>query len=117
MSMELQNVTQSRNFQDRVFFEVDARHLSEALLDDLSDRVDALVFSEEDGHFFDQSFQSFAHVAAVVNPLKFQVLPPLPHRGTGLRMFSSSAPPGACMSPAARGQARVRTPVRAMGRH
>ena len=75
MAEELLNITQSRPFQERLFFEVDARLVSQATLDDLTDRVAAMVASEDDCSLFDQSFESFAHIAAVTNPLKYQVCP------------------------------------------
>jgi hypothetical protein len=73
MSSELLNITQSRPFQERLFFEVDARLVSQAILDDLSDRLHALTVSEDDCSLFDQTFDCFAHIAAVTDPLKYQV--------------------------------------------
>ena len=73
MNGDLVNITQSRCYQDRIFFEVDSRRITQQLIDDLAERLQALIQSEEEGHFFDQGFEGFAHVAAVTNPLKFQV--------------------------------------------
>ena len=67
------NVTQSRAFQDRVYFEVDARRVTAAMIEDLSDRVHTLVHADAGADLFDRTFDSFAYVHAVHNPLKYEV--------------------------------------------
>jgi hypothetical protein len=73
MTSELLNITQSASFQDRIFFEVDARRVNQEMIDDLSDRVQGLIASVDDGHYFDQDFEGFTHIASVKNPLKYEV--------------------------------------------
>jgi hypothetical protein len=45
----------------------------QTLVDDLTERLNVLIQSEEDHHFFDPAFDAFAHIAAVTDPLKYQV--------------------------------------------
>jgi hypothetical protein len=73
MAEEILNITQSKMYQDRIYFEVDAKGVTQEMIDDLSKQVQQLVMSHSDGHFFDQGFESFAHVHRVTDPLKYEV--------------------------------------------
>lgn len=66
-------MSQSTKYQDRLYFEVDARNVTQAMVDDLTDRLHTLMQTEDDGVYFDPSFDSFAHIAHMKDPLKYQV--------------------------------------------
>ena len=76
MSAELLNMTQSINYQDRLVFEVDTRNVTQATIDDLTDRLHMLMQKQDEGSYFDPHFDSFAHIAALQDPLKYQVCIP-----------------------------------------
>jgi homogentisate 1,2-dioxygenase len=73
MAEDILNITQSKVYQDRIYFDVDASRVTQDKIDDLSKRVQKLVMSDSDGHFFDQGFESFAHVHKINDPLKYEV--------------------------------------------
>lgn len=73
MACDIHNLTTSGNLQDRLEFEVDASRLTPEVLLDLERRVRAVVDSEHHGHLFDSTFDAFASILRVVDPLKHQV--------------------------------------------
>lgn len=75
MATDIVNITESKNLQDRVTFEVDAAHVTPAAVEDLAHCVHELVCEEHVQHFFDQDFVPYAAMVEVSDPLKFQVRP------------------------------------------
>lgn len=73
MATDIVNVSESRNLQDRVTFEVDAQLVTPAAVQDLAACLQGLVREGHVQHLFDQSFTPYAAMVEVCNPLKLQV--------------------------------------------
>jgi hypothetical protein len=73
MKADINNVSDSKNIQDRLSFEVDSACVTPEVCDDLADRLIAETSKETARHLFNSEFVPFSYIQEVTNPLKYKV--------------------------------------------
>jgi hypothetical protein len=73
MTMDINNITESKVMQDRIVFEVDTSVVHPEAMADLSSCVHEVIKDENVQHLYDQDFVPYAAMLELRNPLKYEV--------------------------------------------
>lgn len=75
MKSDIDNITESDALMDRIHFEVDAKGVTPAAIQELGHRVHEMMKDAAVAHLYDHHYHPHASIRAIGNPLKFQVRP------------------------------------------